>query len=64
RKLHDIMLDWYFANTKITVWLSTASNTRAEEFYRRAGWKETGTHGTKELRFEMTHTDWTNRLKE
>lgn len=59
KKLHDIMLDWYFEQTKQTVWLGTAPNTRAETFYRKAGWKEVGTNGAKELKFEMTYNDWT-----
>ena len=41
-----------------TVWLSTAFHTRAEQFYRKAGWKEVGLHGTKEIKFEMTMADW------
>lgn len=59
KKLHDMMLDWYFEQTKQTVWLGTAPNTRAETFYRKAGWKEVGTNGTKEIKFEMTFNDWT-----
>ena len=43
RKLHDIMLNWYFEQTKTNVWLGTSPNTRAEVFYRKAGWKEIGT---------------------
>lgn len=58
RALHNIMLDWYFAQTKETVWLGTAFNTRAEEFYRKAGWKEVGTHGAREIKFEMTFEMW------
>lgn len=58
RKLHDVMLKWYFEQPKEKVWLGTAFNTRAEQFYRKAGWKETGMHGTKELKFEMTKNDW------
>lgn len=57
RKLHDIMLDWYFAQGKSQVWLGTAPGTRAEEFYRRSGWKQNGMHG-KEVKFERTKTDW------
>lgn len=38
RKLHNPMLDWYFKQTKENVWLGTSSNTRAEMFYRKAGW--------------------------
>ena len=58
RTLHDTMLDWYFWQTKTTVWLGTAYNTRAEGFYRKAGWKEVGTHGPKEIKFEMRYEDW------
>jgi len=61
RQLHDMMLDWYFSQTKETLWLSTAPQTRAEKFYRRAGWQETGIHGKNEIRFEMNYTDWNNK---
>lgn len=60
KKLHDIMLGWYFNQTKKIVWLSTAPNTRAEKFYRKAGWKEAGIYGTKEIKFEMSYDDWKN----
>ena len=53
RKLHDIMLDWYFAQTTQTLWLGTAPGTRAEAFYRKAGWTVAGTHGNGEIKFEM-----------
>jgi len=58
RRLHSIMLDWYFTQTKNKVWLGTAFNTRAERFYRKAGWTEVGLHGTKEIKFEMTYEIW------
>ena len=58
KKLHDTMLNWYFNQTKETVWLSTAPNTRAEKFYRKAGWKDVGKHGKKEIKFEMNYDDW------
>lgn len=58
RKLHDLMLDWYFQQTKETVWLGTAPNTRAELFYKKAGWTEIGTHGKGEIKFEMTYENW------
>ncbi|MEO8233841.1 MAG: GNAT family N-acetyltransferase [Flavobacterium sp.] len=57
-KLHNIMLDWYFTQTKNKVWLGTSPNTRAEKFYRKQGWTEVGTHGKNEIKFEMTHNDW------
>jgi GNAT superfamily N-acetyltransferase len=61
RKLHDIMLNWYFGQTKEKVWLGTSPNTRAETFYRKSGWKESGTHGKGEIKFEMTYNNWKSR---
>ena len=61
KRLHDIMLRWYFDQTKETIWLGTAPGTRAEKFYRKAGWKEVGVHGKGEIKFEMTYTDWGTR---
>ncbi len=58
KRLHNIMLDWYFQQTKKTIWLGTAPNTRAETFYRMQGWTEAGMHGTKEIKFEMTFDNW------
>ncbi len=60
RRLHDTMLDWYFSQTKEKVWLGTESGTRADQFYRKSGWTEAGTHGKGETRFEMTYEDWIN----
>jgi GNAT superfamily N-acetyltransferase len=60
KKLHDDMLDWYFSQTNSTIWLGTSPNTRAEKFYRKAGWKEVGTHGKGEIKFEMTAASWKN----
>ncbi|MCP9751434.1 GNAT family N-acetyltransferase [Ferruginibacter sp. HRS2-29] len=58
KKLHGLMLNWYFSQTDKTVWLGTAFNTRAETFYRLQGWIEVGLHGTKETKFEMTKAQW------
>ena len=57
KKLHKMMMDWYFDHTEKTVWLGTAPNTRAELFYEMQGWKKVGMHG-KETKFEMTADDW------
>jgi GNAT superfamily N-acetyltransferase len=59
KRLHDIMLDWYFTQTDTTLWLGTAPATRAEKFYRAKGWKEVGVHGKGEIKFEMTKKVWT-----
>ncbi|MCJ8210969.1 GNAT family N-acetyltransferase [Mucilaginibacter sp. RS28] len=58
KELHRLMLNWYFAQTTETIWLSTAFNTRAEQFYRRQGWADKGPHNAKELKFEMSFEDW------
>ncbi len=58
KQLHNTMLDWYFTQTQTTVWLGTAPTTRAETFYRKQGWKEVGTHGKGEIKFEMTFDNW------
>jgi len=52
------MLDWYFDQTKETVWLGTSPKTKAEQFYRMQGWKEAGTHGKGEIKFEMDFENW------
>ena len=51
RQLHDIMLNWYFTQTKNTVWLGTSPKTRADNFYRKSGWREIG----------MTYDNWTKK---
>jgi GNAT superfamily N-acetyltransferase len=58
KKLHDKMLAWYFTQTDSTLWLGTAPNTRAEKFYRMAGWQEVGIHGKGEIKFEMPFEAW------
>ena len=58
KKLHNEMMNWYFTKTSKTVWLGTAPGTRAEKFYREAGWKEVGVHGKGEIKFEMTNDNW------
>jgi len=60
QKLHKIMMGWYFSQTKETVWLGTDINTRAEKFYRKAGWTEVGLIGTNVVKFEMICEDWIN----
>ena len=62
KTLHDTMLDWYFNQTKETVWLGTAPHTKAERFYRKAGWKEVGMHGPDEIKFEMSYNRWYNNF--
>ena len=61
KKLHHLMLDWYFQQTKETVWLSTGTHTRAANFYRLQGWQEAGLYGSNETKFEMTYDSWSCR---
>ena len=58
KQLHQLMLDWYFEHTKENIWLGTATNTRAEQFYRLQGWKEVGMHAKGEIKFEMDFLSW------
>lgn len=58
KHLHDIMMEWYFNQTKEKIWLSTSPNTRAEKFYLMQGWKRAGMHGAKEVKFEMSCEYW------
>ena len=60
QRLHALMMDWYFSNTDKTVWLSTAPKSRAESFYKKAGWHETGIYGKGEIKFEMSLDQWQN----
>ncbi|PVY38864.1 GNAT family N-acetyltransferase [Pontibacter virosus] len=63
KQLHRIMLDWYFQQTTKILWLGTDPGTRAEHFYRRQGWRETGIHSRSEIKFEMRYSDWLARKK-
>jgi GNAT superfamily N-acetyltransferase len=58
KKLHELMMDWYFSQPVEMVWLGTAPGTRAEAFYKKAGWREAGLHGKVELKFEMSRAEW------
>jgi GNAT superfamily N-acetyltransferase len=58
KRLHQMMMNWCFSKTTKRVWLSTAADSRAEKFYRKAGWQETGFHGKGEIKFEMSSEQW------
>ena len=60
RRLHDVMMDWCFRQGVERVWLSTDPGTRAEAFYRAAGWREAGDYRG-EARYEMSRDQWLAR---
>jgi GNAT superfamily N-acetyltransferase len=64
KKLHQMMLEWYFLHTREKLWLGTAPGTRAEKFYRMQGWNEVGMHGKGEIKFEMSFNAWTDKQAE
>jgi GNAT superfamily N-acetyltransferase len=60
RALHDVMVDWLFAQGHRRLDLGTQPGSRAEAFYRRAGWRPLpdgpDAHGDK--LFELNREDW------
>ncbi len=64
KQLHRIMMDWYFAQTRETIWLGTDPDSRAEKFYRLQGWVEIGEHGKGEKKFEMSYQTWLDALRD
>lgn len=58
KKLHQLMLDWYFSQQRERIWLGTSPGTRAEQFYRTLGWQEIGMHGKGEIKFELSKENW------
>ncbi|WP_205513336.1 GNAT family N-acetyltransferase [Longitalea arenae] len=58
RELLITLLDWYYSQTRETIWLSTAPDTRAADFYRSFGFAETGKMPNGEIRFELSADDW------
>jgi GNAT superfamily N-acetyltransferase len=55
--LHDVLVEWMFAQGLECLWLTTGPATRAEGFYRRRGWREAGRVG-EELRLELARADF------
>jgi GNAT superfamily N-acetyltransferase len=53
RALHDACVDWLLEAVP-AIWLTTEPGTRAERFYRAAGWRAAGTTSSGELRFELS----------
>jgi len=53
RRLHDIMVGWLWERGHDRLWLTTEPGTRAERFYREAGWERVGAVPSGEVRFEL-----------
>lgn len=53
RRLHDVMVDWLWSQGLKHIWLATAPGTRAEGFYRAAGWRVAGSTPHGELAFVL-----------
>ena len=53
RALHDAMVAWLRSRGLPRLWLSTEPGTRAERFYRRAGWIDRGLLPSGERKFEL-----------
>ncbi len=59
KKLHTEMINWYFSQTQVTIWLSTAPQTRASVFYPKQGWNSMGILANGEEKFELHFEKWT-----
>jgi GNAT superfamily N-acetyltransferase len=53
RRLHDAMVGWLWTQRLERLWLTTTPATRAEGFYKMAGWTLVGDAPHGEVRFEM-----------
>lgn len=51
--LHDVAVNWLWAQGAESIWLSTDPGTRAELFYRAHGWCETGRLASGEVRLAL-----------
>lgn len=60
RRLHRTMVDWLFAQGHGRLQLGTQPDSRAEAFYRRAGWRplDAGLDAHGDRRLELLKQDW------
>ena len=54
RELLAVMVKWLFEQSREPLWLTTGRNTRAECFYRAAGWRAMSSAADGEIRFELS----------
>ena len=57
KRLHDMMIAWLFSTGLLELNLSTGANTRAQQFYERAGWKLINTE-VSELFYVLAQPDY------
>jgi GNAT superfamily N-acetyltransferase len=53
RQLHDVIVAWLWEQGHHQLWLTTEPGTRAERFYREAGWRRVRADPGGEVRFEL-----------
>ena len=53
RQLHDTAVAWLWAEGLSHLWLTTEPGTRADQFYRAAGWRFVGPVAGGEFRCEL-----------
>ena len=53
RRILEAMVEWLSATGRSPIWLTTEPGTRAERFYRAAGWRSVGATENGEIRFEL-----------
>ena len=59
--LHDAMVGWLFSTGLPRLSLGTQPDSRADAFYRRAGWRPLHICDHGERRFELVAADWKAR---
>jgi GNAT superfamily N-acetyltransferase len=52
-RLHDVMVDWLFAQGLELLWLDTGVETKARRFYEARGWQDTGVADEWGRRYEL-----------
>ena len=59
KQLLDALCAQFFEGPCDMMWLTTDPDTRAEKFYRSAGWSPVGYCSNGEVRFELRRGTWT-----
>jgi len=56
RRLHDEMVEWLWSQGLKRLWLATGPDTRAQRFYKIAGWQNAGVLSSGEVLFKRHAT--------